>query len=105
MTTSLTNSPIYDTVLCADGARVSVQANAMMWCTPRNNAGPYTAVEAGLPSVTPPVSWAPFRNACGPEIYSFLPVALLWEFFDAHGGVVEGDLPPGCERPVAEVAR
>ena len=104
MTTSLTNSPIYDTVLCADGARVSVQANAMMWCTPRNNAGPYTAVEAGLPSVTPPVSWVLFSEPPGPEIYALLPVALLWEFFDAHGGVVGGDLPPGCERPVAEVA-
>lgn len=98
MTTNLANFTLYDTVICADGARVSVQANRTMWCTPRNDVGPYTAVEAGLPSVTPPVSWAPFREACGPEIYAKLPVPILWEFFDAHGGVVAGDLPPGCER-------
>lgn len=105
MTTNLANFTLYDTVICADGARVTVQANETMWCTPRNNIGPYTAVEAGLPSVTPPASWAPFRAEVGPAIYARLPVALLWEYFDAHGGVVGGDLPPGCERAALEATK
>lgn len=98
MTHSLATFPIYDTVICADGARVSVQANHMFWCEPRNDVGPYTAVEAGLPSVAPPLSWAPYREPGPVELYAKLPVALVHEYLDAHGGMVAGDLPPGCER-------
>lgn len=45
MTHSLANFPIYDTVVCDDGARLSVQASRTFWCVPRNDVGPYSAVE------------------------------------------------------------
>lgn len=35
---------------CADGFTMSVQASRSHYCTPRNDVGPYTAVEVGFPS-------------------------------------------------------
>lgn len=101
MTHSLATYPIYDVVVCADGATVSVQANRTFWCEPRNDVGPYAAIEAGLPSEPVPESWAPFREPGPTPIYAKLPVALVWEYLDMHGGMVAGDLPPGCERVTA----
>ena len=100
MTHSLATFPIYDTVICDDGARLSVQANRTFWCVPRNDVGPYSAVEALVPSTSPepPESWAPYREPGIDGIYAKLPVALVWDYIDAHGGMVAGDLPPGCER-------
>lgn len=102
MTHSLATFKIYDTVICHDGARLSVQANRTFWCVPRNDVGPYTAVEVMVPhgSPKPPASWAKYREPSPPtiRIYAKLPVALVHEYLDAHGGMVAGDLPPGCER-------
>ena len=44
-------------VICEDGVRLSVQANAMAYCEPRNDIGPYTSVEVGFPSIRPPIEW------------------------------------------------
>lgn len=98
MTHSLATYPIYDGIECADGAKASVQANRAFWCVPRNDVGPYSAVEVGIPTEPVPESWEPYREPGPYAIYAQLPVALLWEYIDAHGGMVAGDLPPGCER-------
>ena len=37
-------------VVCADGFNMSIQADEFVYCSPRNNDGPYTAVEIGFPS-------------------------------------------------------
>ena len=87
---------------CHDGATVSVQASEFHYCTPRNDDGPYTHVEAGFPSVTPPASWAEYGDSLEPtltaDVYGYLPVALIHEFIDAHGGLVSGTMPNGCCR-------
>lgn len=103
MTHSLATFPLYDHVVCDDGARVSVQANRTFWCVPRNDVGPYSAVEAYVPpgAPPPPESWTPYREPGDNAIFTKLPVALVWEYIDAHGGMVSGDLPPGCEREAA----
>jgi hypothetical protein len=88
-------------VECADGAHVSVQASQYHYCAPRNDSGPYTHIEAGFPSAVPPASWMEFcEDADRPTdtVYGYMPVSCVWEFIDAHGGMVGGELPSGCER-------
>jgi hypothetical protein len=80
--------PIY----CVDGTSLSVQASRKHSCVPKNNEGPYTAVEVGFPSVKPPESWRTFTKqdfdvkACD-TVYHFLPLELVGQFIDAHGGI------------------
>lgn len=87
-------------ITCADGATVSVQASEYHYCTPRGNEGPYTEIEAGFPSVPPPESWLAFSDGDSDPtqtVYGYMPVALVAEFVAAHGGMVDGELPPGVE--------
>lgn len=91
---------IYERIVCRDGATVSIQANRGMYCTPRQDAGPYTHVEAGFPSVQPPESWKEYMDGGDDPldtVYGYVPVAHIKEFIDAHGGIVSGELPPFVE--------
>lgn len=84
-------------VVCADGAQVSIQASEMHYCTPRDNAGPYTHIEAGFPTVAPPESWMPYAGEPDKPletVYGYMPADLVQEFTAAHGGMVDGELPP-----------
>ena len=97
-------------VVCQDGATVSIQAGGTHYCTPRDYDGPYTAVEAGFPSVAPPASWNDYKEQTGrydtdtvewiaePDrfdtVYGYLPVEHVVEFINAHGGYVRGETPP-----------
>lgn len=88
----------YRRVRCADGASVSIQAGAFSYSIPRDNYGPYTHVEAGFPSVTPPASWMPFcEDDSKPTdtVYGYMPVECVREFIETHGGMVDGELPDG----------
>ena len=40
----------YETVVCADGFEMSVQASRGHYCSPREDVGPYTTVEIGFPN-------------------------------------------------------
>jgi hypothetical protein len=67
---------------------LSVQASRTHYCTPRNNHGPYTHLEVGFPSVIPPDTWAKYADGDYPaaDVYGYVPVSLIKEFIDAHGG-------------------
>ena len=76
-------------ITCADGTTLSVQASSMHYCRPRADLGPYTHVEVGFPSVDPPETWAVYADGKYPsDVYGYIPVALVREFIDAHGGEV-----------------
>ena len=81
-------------ITCEDGAWLSVQANALTYCTPRSDCGPYSHVEVGFPSVRPPNSWMEYcgdwDNPTG-TVYAYVPVELVREFIDLHGGEVQAD--------------
>ena len=81
-----------DPIILNDGTTVSVQANRASYCTPRNDIGPYTSVEVGFPSVRP--SWWN-EHSSGDEIAGWVPVSLVREFIEEHGGLASGDLPEG----------
>ena len=72
---------------CNDGTTLSVQVGDGLYCTPRNNEGPWSLVEVGYPSVTPPESWREYADGSFPsDVYGYVPVALVEEYIAAHGG-------------------
>jgi hypothetical protein len=88
---------MYERIVCADGASVSIQAGEGTYCTPRNNIGPYTHIEAGFPSVEPPASWREYADDASDlcdTVYGYMPYECVNEFIEIHGGMVSGELPP-----------
>jgi len=77
-------------IVCADGVRLSIQASADHYCIPKDDEGPYTHVEVGFPSITPPKEWMKYaQNPDTPTetVYGCIPVELVNKFVCEHGGV------------------
>ena len=75
---------------------MSVQASRTHYCTPRDDVGPYTHVEVGFPS-----SYDFYLNQYAEDpgeptgtVYGWVPADTIIMCIDAHGGMVEGSLPP-----------
>lgn len=69
---------------CKDGCTFSVQASADHYCIPKDNDGPYTHVEIGFPDGEIPNSWRRYNDG---SIYSFLPIELVADYIELHGGL------------------
>lgn len=77
-------------IICEDGTTVSVQASALHYAHPRTNRGPYTAVEAGYPSVEPPLTWEKYAEDWGNPtgtVYAYIPLELVSFYIASHGGI------------------
>ena len=87
---------IYNLIVCADGFSMSVQANEAAYSAPRNNSGPYTAVEVGYPSSEDSILLQYAENPDRPTdtIYGWVPIDIVQLCIEAHGGMVSGELPP-----------
>lgn len=80
-------------IVCADGTTLSVQAGEHMYCTPRDNKGPYSSVEVGYPSAAPPEIWQQYAEE--PDrptdtVYAYVPIELVSFFIARHGGIDTG---------------
>jgi hypothetical protein len=86
----------YENIVCADGFSMSVQASDVAYSAPRNNMGPYTAVEVGYPSSEDSILLQYAENPDHPtdSIYSWVPIETVQQCIEAHGGMVSGELPP-----------
>jgi hypothetical protein len=89
-------------VVCADGFTISVQAHAGAYCTPRDDgAERYTEVELGYPSEREELimDWieVPDGNPTD-SVYPYIPVDVVTTVIVKHGGMVEGEVPPGVIR-------
>jgi len=86
----------YERVQCRDGFTMSVQAGRGMYCTPRCDDGPYSAVEVGYPSSACPIlsPYAEDPNKPTRTVYGWVPAAKILECVAAHGGIESGELPP-----------
>lgn len=90
-------------VVCADGFSLSVQASDFHYCDPRvEDADAYDEVEVGYPSEEEPFLMkyieAPSRIETSPptkQVYPYVPSRLVRAVIELHGGMVEGELPPG----------
>jgi len=88
----------YSKVICADGFEMSVQANEAAYCTPRmNNADRYKEVEVGFPNDIEPMLLEYVENEGKPTntVYPYVPVQVVTNVIARHGGMVEGNVPPG----------
>lgn len=88
----------YPRVVCASGFSMSVQAHDGAYCSPRaNNAVKYDKVEVGFPSAEEPLlmEWCDDPNDPTGTVYGYVPVQVVTNVIAKHGGIVEGDAPPG----------
>lgn len=77
-------------LVCSDGFQMSVQASRTHYCAPRDNQGPWCAVEIGFPSARDE-KLMPFAE--DPEkptetVYSYVPIDVVAAVVEAHGGMV-----------------
>ena len=87
-----------DTVVCADGFRMSVQGHEGAYCEPRlNSQKKYNLVEIGFPSAEEPLimPWVEDETNPTDTIYGYVPVDIVTNVIVKHGGMVEGEVPPG----------
>ena len=94
-----------EVVVCADGFRMSVQADEFTYCSPRiNDAERYTQVEIGFPSDYEEliIDWAESRDDPTGTVYGYVPVSVVTNVIAKHGGMVSGEVPAGVA-PLAAV--
>ena len=86
------------TVVCADGFTMSVQANENAYCSPRiNNAERYTSCEVGYPSQVEDLilEYAEDKEHPTDTVYGWVPSERISLVIAKHGGMIEGEVPPG----------
>jgi hypothetical protein len=77
---------------------MSVQANESAYCSPRHNdSGKYSFVEVGFPSEKEALlmPWAESPEDPTGTVYGYVPVDVVTNVLVKHGGMVEGEVPPG----------
>jgi len=77
-----------------NGAKLSLATGTSLYCTPRDKSGPYTHVEVGFPTGNIPESWKEYADWYDSgdntgtwrdsDIYGFMPVELLADWFTAN---------------------
>ena len=88
--------PVWETVHCADGFNMSVQASRYNYCSPRDNTGPWDSVEVGHPSAYE-LCLMPYAEEPGrptETVYGYVPNKLVHSIIETHGGLVSGEVPP-----------
>jgi len=94
-------------VYCADGVSLSIQASEYAYCHPRQRYNrhwtTYVSVEVGYiydentQPFSPPDIWREYQSG-NDEIWAYVPVSVVEEFIEAHGGEVEAPLDPFEEK-------
>ena len=85
---------IAERITCNDGFALSVQASKNHYCAPKtNDAEVYTEVEIGFPSGVEGVLMPYAEDSLAPmdTVYGFVPVSIVCEVIDKHGGIKKGD--------------
>jgi hypothetical protein len=75
-------------IICNDGTTLSVQVGSSLYCTPRDNKGPWTHVEVGYPTAIPPDTWLEYADSDGinSDVFGYVPVELVETYIASHGG-------------------
>ena len=88
----------YKKVICSDGFSMSVQASSGAYCEPReDDAKSYSEVEVGYPSSEESdlMEWAESPERPTDTVYVSVPSKIVRAVIEKHGGMVEGEVPPG----------
>jgi hypothetical protein len=80
--------PLAKRIICADGFSLSVQATHGAYCSPRENIGPWYAVEVGFPSAKPELiaHLAEDERDYTETVYPYVDIDLVAELIELHGG-------------------
>lgn len=80
--------PLAKRIKCKDGFSLSVQATHGAYCSPRRNIGPWYKVEVGFPSAQPELimSYAEQPECPTDTVYGYVPIELVEQLIDLHGG-------------------
>ena len=92
-------------ILCKDGFSMSVQGHDGAYCSPRqDNAEAYTEVEIGYPNMYEPLlmQWAEDETRPCDTVYGYVPRQIVSLVIAKHGGMIDGELPNGVPKIVAE---
>lgn len=81
-------------IICMDGFKMSVQASASHYCSPRNNDGPYSHFEVGFPSQRDSLLEKYGERIDDPEnpdkvyddVYPMVPLIVVLAVISSHGG-------------------
>lgn len=71
-------------ITCPDGFKVSVQASAKHYCTPREHRGPWVSVECGFPSEHPE-EWKEYREHADSPVYGYVLINDVANVLERHG--------------------
>lgn len=76
-------------IRCKDGTILSVQASGLLhYCAPKNDVGPYTAVEVACAVKLPELE--KYKDpAPGSPVYAYVPVELVEQCIENRGGEKE----------------
>lgn len=77
---------------CNDGFEVSVQASMYHYCSPRvNGAAVYDEVELGFPNMEDSLimDYAEEPDRPTDTVYGYVPVSIVNELIEKHGGIKE----------------
>ena len=82
---------VFPRIQCADGFNLSVQARVMCYCEPRNDDGPWSAVEVGFPSEKEELlmEYAEVPSDPTGTVYGWVPVETIADVIAKHGGTNE----------------
>ena len=80
-------------ITCADGFTISVQATEHIYCSPRQNTGPWYEVECGFPSADVPelANYKDGNDADTDSVFGYVPVGIVEAVLAKHGGF---QIPP-----------
>ena len=87
----------YETVVCADGFSISIQAGNGKYCFPRyDRAQKYSQLELGYPNRPCPFiyEYAEDKEDYTETIYPYVPAKIVDAMIRGHGGIVSGECPP-----------
>lgn len=78
-------------IRCVDGFKMSVIAGGGAYASPRDERGPYDAVEVGFPTVRPEpwAEWQVFAESPADptqSVYGYVPIEMVEALVALHGG-------------------
>jgi hypothetical protein len=79
---------VFPPIVCSDGFKFSAQARSGCYCEPREDKGPWTAVEVGYPSEREELLMPYVEDESRPTdtVYGWVPVSVIREVITKHGG-------------------
>lgn len=81
---------VIERATCFDGFSLSIQASRNHYCSPREDVGPWSAVEIGYPSkpCAALAEYAEDPDDLTETVYGWVPVEVVESVLAEHGGII-----------------